>query len=713
MSNSSKKKKKKRSLKQSNNREQQQQQQQEHRSSNIYSNSAWHYTFPEFRDLINSITDKSVTIKHALSTFREIQCLQKEYYYSDAEQRHKTIQDIAYKKTKITELFTALRNGMSPESPNLPFKKKHKEKQLISQLAKYKKGRIDYNNAHAIVELKQYSSGKHNINDKVFSYWVEAAIAPLTDLDSDDDAGYIEFIGSINGTPALDGGMRYFGEGIYRWINKAGGDMDAIGMRELLSKCGFAKGSKHFSQRRHASILSINLQTPCPDWQGSAGKMYINLYPYQTTIADVVSRLAYKIPSLHGKGIKSYDVGLGGIYKPFQRDFLRDRHRKVSMDKTLVTKDRLTQSSCWYRTRPKMKAEGFLPRKKTMDINGNITYDWNTTRTGFTNSIKQVIKKLWPDGSVTRESLGIVAKPRAFLYLNGQTYPVTFDSREELANKAVTDMVIVEKEGITDVLLIAAQKYRIALVATAGHFVDYVKDLMKLAYDAGRINVCVLTDYDLDGIKMWLNANKKLGINIKRIGITKDVVKWLREVKGCINKDTGRPLQVEDVEEEYKPNLKKFNKFDDRDKEIFAKNDIDIEYLKTKRIELDSIIEKVGPDMFWEYIVHKLKTQFPDPRDYREIVPEPTPEDYYPDEIKKFLDYIDNHIKHAYSDKWEEIKESELKEVKDTLLQVDDKKEEIDKVLGDIVQNKSDDIQTIIKKLKELKSSGELPEEHL
>ena len=36
--------------------------------------------------------------------------------------------------------------------------------------------------------------------------------------------------------------------------------------------------------------------------------------------------------------------------------------------------------------------------------------------------------------------------------------------------------------------LMLAQKYRIALVATAGHFVDYVTDLMRLAHE-----VAVLT----------------------------------------------------------------------------------------------------------------------------------------------------------------------------------------------------------------------------
>jgi hypothetical protein len=182
---------------------------------------------------------------------------------------------------------------------------------------------------------------------------------------------------------------------------------------------------------------------------------------------------------------------------------------------------------------------------------------------------------LWPDGSVTRESLGIVAKARAMLYINGQVYPVSFDSREELARIKVTDMIIVEKEGITDVLLYVAQKYRIALVATAGHFTEYVTDLMRLASEIGCINICVLTDYDIDGINMWRNANEKMGINIKRIGITQDIVKWLQE------NGYGDDIRLEDVEEEYAPNPKLFRSEDDS-------------YLQTKRIELDSIIQKVG-----------------------------------------------------------------------------------------------------------------------
>lgn len=163
-----------------------------------------------------------------------------------------------------------------------------------------------------------------------------------------------------------------------------------------------------------------------------------------------------------------------------------------------------------------MIAARFKPRSKVIDSKGREVYDWNAVRKGFTSSINEAIKELWPDGSVTRESLGIVAKARAMLYINGRVYPVSFDSKEELARLKVTDMIIVEKEGVTDVLLYTAQKYRIALVATAGKFVDYVKDLMKLAHTLGRINVCVLTDYDIDGLNMWRIANEKNGYQYQK-----------------------------------------------------------------------------------------------------------------------------------------------------------------------------------------------------
>jgi hypothetical protein len=310
-----------------------------------YLDSVWRSTFSEFRDYINGITDKSITIQDALDTIREARCLPKKYLISQ-ENKKTTVQDIAYNNKQISELFDALRRGMQPESPNLPFKAKDREKQLLDQLTKYKKGRIDLENAYtkiAIGHLPPIHIGEKakeiGIDERSFYYWIEAAIAPLSDLSSNDNAGKLEFIGYINGTPPLDGGISYFENGDYYWTNKSGDFVYATGMRDLLAACGFSTHI-NFSQRRKASILFLNLQTPCAEWQGSAGKTRINLKPYQRLIAETVSKLAYKIPSLHGKGIHTIRyTGLGGVYKPYIVDFLKNRHKQISRNPSDAVKD--------------------------------------------------------------------------------------------------------------------------------------------------------------------------------------------------------------------------------------------------------------------------------------------------------------------------------------------------------------------------------------
>ena len=69
-------------------------------------------------------------------------------------------------------------------------------------------------------------------------------------------------------------------------------------------------------------------------------------------------------------------------------------------------------------------------------------------------------------------------------------------------------MIIVEKEGITDVLLMHATKYSIALVATGGMLVDYAKDLAESAHING-INVSTLYDDDLRGTRGTRCAKRK------------------------------------------------------------------------------------------------------------------------------------------------------------------------------------------------------------
>ena len=362
-------------------------------------------------------------------------------------------------------------------------------------------------------------------------------------------------------------------------------------------------------------------------------------------------------------------------YTKYLRNFLRERRNAVEADPSLRTRDRLTQYGVWYRIRPKLIANGFVPK------NG----DWNTARRGLTGAIAKTIKELWPyEKRITREYLGIVAKARAFLYFRGQSYPVTFDSITELANLGTTDMVVAEKEGTTDILLTHAAKYSIALVATAGKLVDYAKDLVAAAQENG-INVSTLYDDDLSGHEAH-DVLKEIGLNIPRLGVDKSTVEWLLQ--------NGYPnLKVDELLEQYKPETRNEWKYD--------------EYLKTHRLELDSIVSAVGGEGLWKYIVHRLEEVFTETRDYRPVFDEPNPENYYPDEIIQLSDYLREFTEYAYSDNWNSIQKDELSNVKG-LLQTEEKDESIDKDLQNTV-DAHDGVKTIIAKIKELMDSGLLP----
>jgi hypothetical protein len=68
-----------------------------------------------------------------------------------------------------------------------------------------------------------------------------------------------------------------------------------------------------------------------------------------------------------------------------------------------------------------------------------------------------------------------------------------------------------------------------------------------------------------------------------RIGITRETITWLQQ--------NGYPnLSEADVEEEYTPS-----------------EYTDNPYLKHKRIELDSIVAKIGAEGLWKYVMHMLE----------------------------------------------------------------------------------------------------------
>ena len=102
--------------------------------------------------------------------------------------------------------------------------------------------------------------------------------------------------------------------------------------------------------------------------------------------------------------------------------------------------------------------------------------------------IKRLVKEICEAAGISRESLGIFAGVRAELYFDGQWTSVSFDRVKGLAEKG-TDIIFVEKEGITEVLTDLADKYGIAMVNTRGHLTEYGKDLTAWIETLSKLNL--------------------------------------------------------------------------------------------------------------------------------------------------------------------------------------------------------------------------------
>jgi hypothetical protein len=633
--------------------------------------SAWYFKRSEFKEFISAIDDKSVTIEEtAFRDFREFPILSKEI-------RKKTVQEIAASPQLIQQLYDELRDASKMAPPTkfkLQYKKAVRELELKRNLAQDYD--IDLHRAKAKVV-----TGCYDGEGVIFSYAIETVIAPIKEWRAKDiEPGYIKFIGYINDSPAIDGGEKYFSDGNYSWYNKKGKLKTATSAKEILQRCGFDTDDFYDSKKRFPCIFLINLLTPIPEWLGAAGKTHINLKPYTKDIAETISNLAYKMPTCHGLGLgRDYYPTGGGrdesqIALEYLRDFLKERKAAAEANPYLKIIDRITQSGVWYRIRPEMKRNGFEPPES-----------WTQTRRYLQSKIQETIDELWPNEHLTREDLGIVAASKGVFLCNGESWPINGETVDVLAEKGVA-IIVIEKEGVADVLEEHAKKYGIALAHTGGRFTNAIKKLIERAKKAGSV-VRTLTDYDAVGIDI---AAATITPTI-RIGIERDIIKWLQS--------HGYPkLREEDVDEEYTPSGTTI--------------EIKDEYLKARRIELDSIQEKVGGEKLWEYIMYRLQLpEFNTRFNLTKVIEMPTTEKLRPQTVKDVLRRVDNYIAKVIKLREKQIL-AELENAKE-LPEKTKKEIEIEEELaGKITDAERDDkgLQKIITKFAELLQPGALPE---
>jgi hypothetical protein len=172
--------------------------------------------------------------------------------------------------------------------------------------------------------------------------------------------------------------------------------------------------------------------------------------------------------------------------------------------------------------------------------------------------------------------------------------------------------LIIEKEGGAEQLAPLAAKKGIALLNARGFLVNYAIRLAEIAGKYG-CNIAILSDLDIYGLTICSKIP-----NVYRIGISFETLRYFN-------------LNLEDVEEEY--NAPSF----DMDFSKFATEE-ELKYLKTKRIEIDSVMIAVNDNpKFWGYMLKKLEGKFPT-RDYNRAID--IPEHVVPTTIEKLNDMV-------------------------------------------------------------------------
>jgi hypothetical protein len=327
--------------------------------------------------------------------------------------------------------------------------------------------------------------------------------------------------------------------------------------------------------------------------------------------------------------------------KGIVRNFLKERKEAIETeDPSIITRDRLTLSTIWYRLRKEIRA--------WYGVDSDENLKKGTRRMVQNDYVNDIFKN---ELKIKRSELGIHAAVKAQLYYRGKTYDITPDNLETLASMGV-GMVAIEKEGVADTLAPFTVNTAISIMNSRGFFTENADDLCEVVKDKlGGRNMGVIHDFDASGVVI----GKKSGFF--NLGIDPPLLEELG-------------INIEDVEEEYNGleggHWKWLN-------ENLADDDPDrkhLEYLKTKRVEIDSVIAAVGAEKLWEAICARFEKAFPT-RDYTRVIdmdalltpPAPSTIEFEYDSV--VVDKLNGHISNITEQIAENKKDEIRKELKD------------------------------------------------
>jgi DNA topoisomerase VI subunit B len=390
-------------------------------------------------------------------------------------------------------------------------------------------------------------------------------------------------------------------------------------------------------------VVVIHLTCPSVEVE-SGGKGKININPFGVALAQTLVELCRFYPSYKIRGTRIGRQSRATVF--LKKELLR---RKGLLDSlgAMPPTETATQQSLFYKVRKQMGG--------CIDIK----------RENFIAAVRKLCAEIGGDPSY-RDKLGITAAERAQLFFRGQVTPISLESIEELAKKGC-DVILIEKEGVCEVLVVFADRRGVALVNSRGFASDYAKQLLELARRS-KGHIWLLTDMDASGLLMYRNTLKG---EIPRLGIDEKMLKKLG-------------ISREEVEEKYEVPSKHLKALPPEDQEL----------VKNTRVEIDAVLAAVGPEKFWNYIEEQIQELAP-LRDMNRSIDLTVK---LPDEIAGPISTITEFIQSVASKKQQEIKET-LREWKDGVVNVEEKEEEFQFQMRDEML-KNTQVQDLTRQLK-------------
>ena len=392
--------------------------------------------------------------------------------------------------------------------------------------------------------FKEPEELRHNVANGIYEdgstrvpYAIEIAVAAYPE----NTAITRKVIVGVNNAPCLY--HNPFDRCTLHWSQK-GEENTAWGVNGLLEKYGIKK--------EEPVVVVLHLVSPRVEYT-SYGKSELNTDPFKRPLAQTL----YKTCNFyyhHKRGGGGRGVGQKSEARRLLAEELRGRDEVFRRTGRVPGDLRTTQQGLYYKIRKRMGGKMGIKRKS------------------FISAIREESEAL----GRRRDELGIIAAVRAEMYFRGSVYPVSLANIGELAGKG-SDILLVEKEGITLALEPYAQDRGVALVNSRGFIVEYADDLMKLS-EQGNANIFQLTDYDASGLLISQNA-----ADIPRIGVDPDTLDSLG-------------LWIGDVSERYNPPKKHMKALPP---ELRKR-------VQEERIEIDSVLAEVGPERLWAHLEDRM-----------------------------------------------------------------------------------------------------------